>query len=53
VSLKIVKNSQSLGAYDEPFEMTLERAGRDWKVDVYRLSTKFYPALPRSGSRLE
>jgi len=53
VSLKIIKNPQNPSSYDEPFEMTLDRVGRGWKVDVYRLSSKFYPALPRPGRDIE
>jgi hypothetical protein len=53
VSLKVIKNATSPSAYDEPFEMPLERVGRGWKVDVYRLSSKFYPGLPREGWDVE
>ena len=49
VRMKVIKNSEKPTSYDEDFDIPLIKSGGKWKVDVYRLSDKFYPALPREG----
>ena len=47
VAVKVIRNSEDPNAYDEPFELAMVKVDGQWKVDIYRLSRNFYPALPR------
>jgi hypothetical protein len=50
VTVKMWKNADNPGSYDENFQVPLVKVDGRWKVDVYRMSSKFYPAIPRVDS---
>lgn len=47
VRLKIVRNVESGGGYEENFQLPLLKTGEGWKVDVRGISREMYPGLPR------
>jgi len=49
VAVKIKKNAEKPTAYEENFELPMVKVNGQWKVDIYRLSRKIYPSLPRMG----
>ncbi|MCX7799182.1 MAG: hypothetical protein N2109_02445 [Fimbriimonadales bacterium] len=46
-TVEMKKDAFSPAAYEENFQLPLVRKDGKWKVDVYNLSRKMYPALPR------
>ena len=52
VHIKLFKNADKPGSYDEDFEIPMVKVDGRWKVDIYRLTSKLYPALPRASSDL-
>lgn len=50
--IKMWKSADAPGSYDELFQIPLVKIDGTWKVDVYRMSAKFYPAIPRVNSDL-
>jgi hypothetical protein len=47
VVLGWVKNSASISAYEEKYELPLVKRDGKWKIDVRGISREMYPALPR------
>lgn len=47
VRLKVQRNIESGGAYDENFQLPLIKTNDGWKVDVRSISRDMYPGLPR------
>ena len=50
VKMKVVKNAENSSSYDEDYDLCMVKVDNKWKVDVYRLNGKFYPALPKPSS---
>lgn len=46
-TVEMKKDAFSPAAYEENFQLPLVRKQGRWKVDVYNMSRKMYPALPR------
>jgi hypothetical protein len=46
-TVEMKKDAFSPAAYEENFQLPLVRKNGKWKVDVYNISRKMYPALPR------
>jgi hypothetical protein len=53
VAVKVIKNADASGSFDENFELPMVKVAGKWKVDIYRLSRNLYPALPRMGKSFE
>jgi hypothetical protein len=49
VSMQVARNADSGGAYEEKFELPLQKVDGDWKVDVTNISRDMYPGLPRGS----
>jgi hypothetical protein len=47
VKIRMIKDSDKPGAYDELYELPMVRDNDEWKVDVRGLSRDFFNCLPR------
>ena len=47
VKVRMIKDADHPGAYDELFELPMVKVSDQWKVDVRALSRDFYNCLPR------
>ena len=46
-TLQVMRNLESGSAYDEKFELPMEKEGGRWKVAVGAISSEMFPGLPR------
>ena len=47
VRVKVQRNVESGGSYDEPFQLPLVRTKDGWKVEVGGINREMFPGLPR------
>jgi len=47
VKIRIIKDIDKPGSYDELVELPMVRVNDDWKVDVRSMSHELFPGLPR------
>ncbi|MDR3690121.1 MAG: hypothetical protein P4L46_12125 [Fimbriimonas sp.] len=47
IRMKVIKDIDHPGSYDENFELPMVKVGDAWKVDVRSISHEMFPGLPR------